>query len=750
MGTERYVFTAEGQGQVIRAYESIGEAADRTAEKVERAMRGGRGPSVGRGGAVASPATDRRRREDRELELLERRLKREIAAEERAEAKKEAVRQRSEAKAAAAKERAAAAERRREDKSLATLEKRLRREMAAEERAAATVARTRLRAAERAQTAAARRRERFREGALGMAREAAFSTIAAGGSAYFALTGKALREGVDLQDRATRLAIQGGDPTQGAAIRAGFENTAVEVRGSRADDIAGGVEAFVGKTGNVQVARDLQRIMAEVSVASGSSATDLGSAMADLYEKFEIRTPEEMSRAVSTLYAQGKKGSFELKDAASQYPKLAAAAQRLGIGKGADSVAVLGGLTQIARTATGSPEQAATALEATFRQLTAKTAELKSAGVNVFDKKGNARDIRDVLVETVSKVGGDDIEKKKVGLQKIFGEEGIRAVSPLISKYAEATGSAADKVHALRDMLNDAIDVGDAETQMREDMAASQGRYGAQLTAVWEQLKASVTSQAMPAVVDLVSGLSDAAMNLDFDALAMGTVALVEAFAMLVDVTGDVAEFLGLGKKSGPPEERFEKASMRVRELSARRDALLNRTGTTDWHYLNETDRIQYEKLTKQLNEQKGIRDRADAELTMAQSDPVTGGLQGTISRKDFVEKLTALGSSEMQAQMIADRVTTDPLAYSVDQRGGGDLRDVPIGNQDTARTLLQNFVESQQQQQAAIASDLSDGAGGAAKEINAQMGLAAQAAKEIASALSSADQRRDTGSLGL
>lgn len=311
------------------------------------------------------------------------------------------------------------------------------------------------------------------------------------------------------------------------------------MRGVRAADVARGTEAFVAKTGDVGSAQRFQKTFAEVGLATGTDIAEIAGAAADLFEKFDIKTIEDMTQALSTLAIQGKRGSFELEDAASQFPKLAAAAQRLGIGKGTKAVATLGGLTQIAKRGVGPAEQAATALEATFRQLTSRSPELKRAGVDVFDKAGNARDIRDVLTETIGKVGGKDVVKKKVELQKIFGDEGIRAISPLITTFVDAVTRGKDGMQAVRDEMDRAIDATGALAEIQRDLKDAQQDASSKITAAWENFVIQISDKAMPGIMKALEQFSTFVEQTNFEGLGA-------AITTLASVTVAAAKAMGL------------------------------------------------------------------------------------------------------------------------------------------------------------------------------------------------------------
>src|SRR5262249_45431587 len=226
------------------------------------------------------------------------------------------------------------------------------------------------------------------------------------------------------------------DPT---ILQKEFENTALATPGISANAVAAGTQLYVAKTGDLATARSMQHTFATVASATGSDYADIAGSAADIAQKFDIKGVEEMQQAFATLTFQGKKGAFELKDAAAYFSEMASAAQRFGVGTGPKALATLGGLAQIARTATGSAAEASTAIQDMFSELVAKAAKIKSHHrVDVFDKEGKARDVRDVLTELIGRVGGADLAKKKSELQQIFGIRGSRAVSPLISAFSDA------------------------------------------------------------------------------------------------------------------------------------------------------------------------------------------------------------------------------------------------------------------------------------------------------------------------
>ena len=511
-----YRFIATGQDSVASAFKSILSTAQSTSRGVTAAVRetekAARTARTGaRGGATATGA--------------------EQAAKRSADAEIREAR------------RAADAKIREEQRALRYVAGIRDRHFAEQQRTEERAERARLRAADR--LSRERNASAIRWGAAGVGAVGRVASTAG----YFAagvalsgagLVGQAAREGMRLQDTSNRLSIAargagevGADP---AALRREFENAAIANPGVSAADVASGAAGFVAKTGDLGAARRFASTFATVSSASGATVEDVSNAAADLFQKFDIKTIDEMKTALAALTFQGKAGAFELKDAAAQFAKMSAAASRFGVSKGAEGVKILGGLTQMARSATGSPEQAATAVEATFRQLIAESKQIKGLGVDVFEKgsRSKTRDVRDVLVETIAKSKGD-LPK----LQKIFGEEGIRGISPLISSFNQAkeraTGTEAEKiaagVTAMREALAKAIDAPGDWAEMMKDKEQAASTAGAQLTAAWESMKAAVSRDAVPALSQIGPAIRNmmpallgslGALGPAFDALGVG------------------------------------------------------------------------------------------------------------------------------------------------------------------------------------------------------------------------------------
>ncbi len=312
----------------------------------------------------------------------------------------------------------------------------------AEERAQQRVQRDQLRAL--------RERETFARSVLGGAGRRVLGTAASVGRAGAAMVGiggsvlaaGAVSQAVELDERARRLAILGRDAGERGRdpdeLRRRITQVAI-ASGLAPESVARGVEEFTAETGNLESALGNLQTFATVAQASGASIEEIARAAAHL-RKLGIESIDDMRQSLASLTMQGKKGSFEIRNMAAEFPEVTAQAANFGL-RGVQSLRQLGGLMQVAKTASGTGAEASTAVQAMFRQLAAKSPQLQSGEafegrtVEVFvggDTKGELRDFRDILGDILVQSRGDLPQ-----LQEVFDIRGIKAVNPLISKFRE-------------------------------------------------------------------------------------------------------------------------------------------------------------------------------------------------------------------------------------------------------------------------------------------------------------------------
>lgn len=561
-----------------------------------------------------------------------------------------AVREAKEAEKAAkaaqkAYEKKAAARRRSEDKELRALERRLNREMALERRQQAQLARLQKRHAAKRERDLARQRKRF-AARVDRVGSGAIRGVGAAGALAVGAAGALARRSVLLDDFSKKLSIKGGGAVSASALRAGFERTSQNVKGSKALDVAEASAAFVSKTGDLKAASQFQRLFAEYSVAADASAQDIGSAAADIFEKFDIKSMEGMNKALAILTVQGKKGSFELADAAAQFPKILAAARSSGlkVGKGADAIATIGGFTQVARGAVGSPEAAATAVNAAFTQILAGGKGLKKK----YGIDAQGTDFNTLLGQIIANVGGDDKLEKTAGLQKMFGRQGFKAIAPLLTAYNKAVAEGRDGQAAVVQRLRESSEAIGAEATVRRDLATAQQTSSAQLTHTYETLTAQVGSRLVPMATRLAQHLSNFVATTDFEPLQNMIEALTHSMGLLLDV---MKRFGLVKERSFTPEEREEKARRAGQTAAAKRELLLGKARkgqTLAAHEMQELHR-----LNREVENQAKLEQAARAELEGGNKQHAEGSL---------AKKLMKQGVSESKAHELEQAIRADPV----------------------------------------------------------------------------------------
>lgn len=393
---------------------------------------------------------------------------------------------------------------------------------------------------------------------------------ASAASAVLGATTKAVGDANRVLEKATRISIgargagqEGVDPK---ALVDEFYAITQQVSGVTADALADAAGKYVGMTGDLKTARQSMKDFALVSQASGASVEDVAATAAAISQQFGIVDPGEIRESLSALLAQGKAGAFELKDAAALFPSLAAAGASFGLDKGAGGVRTLGGLTQIARTGTGSGEMAATNVQAMLTALKTNADKLQAAGTKVYEGTGankKTRDLPTIIAEMIAKTGGTDLAKKNSGLTEILTATGFKAIAPLVTQYqgmfAGAKGNdqqrQAEAMEQLRQKIMENVNAAGSWAEVQKDAATASGTASAKTTAAWERFTAMAGDKVLPPflkIADRVTRTGGA-----FDVL----ITVVGGVADTLDFVAD--QFMWLGKTLGNSDDDFDNAQQK-------------------------------------------------------------------------------------------------------------------------------------------------------------------------------------------
>lgn len=240
---------------------------------------------------------------------------------------------------------------------------------------------------------------------------------------------------VDFDAAVMRLGLNGNlANAEILSLRKSIIDTSIASGQSR-ESVLAGVAAIVERTGNIKYATSVINQLAVASTATGAAVEDIGALASNLNEKLNIGDTD-LLQSLDILNVQGKAGAFTLQNMAAEGERLFSAYGRLG-GKGVDDLRRFGALIQVARTGTGSSEQATTAIERILSGIIEKQSVIKELGFNVFsnEAKQQFKSIDEIIKGVIVAANGNELI-----LGKIFGEEGIRGVTTIARLYRETGG----------------------------------------------------------------------------------------------------------------------------------------------------------------------------------------------------------------------------------------------------------------------------------------------------------------------
>ncbi len=252
--------------------------------------------------------------------------------------------------------------------------------------------------------------------------------------------GHMVQDFVSRQQLATQLSNQAyiqGDaaPNEAAKHRVsastlmGEANTAAMNTASSATDILQGMSSFVGKTGDLQTAREAMGDLAKLSKATGTNmgdmldaAADVSNALGDIPNKAKV-----INDTMRAIAGQGQIGSVEISNMAKDMAKLAAMSGSFKLGDGtaktlkdagltnetSQNVAIMGALAQAAKAHGGAPSAtvAGNSSMAFIRDMSNRTTmkRWREQGMNVFADKQHTqiRDPKALILEVLNKTHGD-------------------------------------------------------------------------------------------------------------------------------------------------------------------------------------------------------------------------------------------------------------------------------------------------------------------------------------------------------
>jgi len=369
---------------------------------------------------------------------------------------------------------------------------------------------------------------------------------AVGGALGVGVTAKTI---VDLSARYERLGIQANKSTEEMTVLREEIFKTAQAATIRTDDaeILSAIEKIVEKTGDLDLARRNIKGIAMTLSATGATGADIGAMLADMSDKFGINNASEMLQQLDTLVVQGKAGAFTLQAIANKGSRVSAAYASMGR-TGSKAIQEMGALLQVSMMGTGEADIAATAFEATLRDLVSNREKLNDLGINLFDSeelaegKEVARSIPEVLKEIVQATNGNVSE-----FSEVFGDESRRLVNVLATEYKNSGNFASlDKFMSMQ---------GDGSTIMGDSARAAQTAAAAMnnLAGAWRRMADGALAEPIQKLADAMNSFDPETVQTILKVLTGGALLLGGA-AIGKKVIGGVRGVAGIfsrGKGKG-------------------------------------------------------------------------------------------------------------------------------------------------------------------------------------------------------
>jgi hypothetical protein len=348
--------------------------------------------------------------------------------------------------------------------------------------------------------------------------------LAAVGIGGTALAAGAISQATKLDEGSRRLAIQGRDAGQAGVnpddLRRQFTRVGIAT-GLRPEDVMAGAAAYTTETGDLKTATQNMQTFAVTAQAAGANVEDIARAAAHM-RKIGITSVEDMQKALATLTMQGKKGSYEIRAMATEFPEVMSTAAKMGI-TGVEGLTKLGGFLQVVQSSTGNASETTTASSQFFNQLVAKSGDLESGealggkSVKVFQDKGKTkfRDFRELIGDVLVASRGN-VEQ----INDLFEIRGSKAFNPFTTAFNNrrdaalkvgASKNEADQLgrQAAISVLDNAANVPGDFSEVQRDASDAMKSWSVQVAILETQLKDVISTQVFPELVKMGPSLKD-------------------------------------------------------------------------------------------------------------------------------------------------------------------------------------------------------------------------------------------------
>ena len=298
-----------------------------------------------------------------------------------------------------------------------------------------------------------------------------------------------------------------------------------EKTGYNANEIARSYQEYVGRTGDLQSAREIMFDLGKIAKATGSNlqdvvgaAADVGNQLGDIPDKGAA-----ISRVMMQIAEEGKKGAIPMRSMATQMSKLAANARMMEGDAGAN-IGLFGAVAQSSKLQGGSASasQAATSIMSMMSTFSspARAAAFKRLGIRLSGAGGKYRNIEDLAIESFQKTQkGNDVQASNMAFAALFSN--VRAQRALggfqsifRTTYAKTQGNDQEKLaaatKAVRDeftRLSEKMD----ETELNESFARAMNTSASKAaqfnTAMQEVVQQVQTNVLLPLMQEIAPDL---------------------------------------------------------------------------------------------------------------------------------------------------------------------------------------------------------------------------------------------------
>ena len=215
--------------------------------------------------------------------------------------------------------------------------------------------------------------------------------------------------------------------------------------GTDTGDVLGGLQAFVKKTGDLDLGRRSLEGMAKLARATGTSFEETADAAAEISNHLgDIPNKGEAVQSVMRQIAgQGKMGAVEISDMARQMAKIAATANSYE-GGGAKNIAILGVLAQEAKLQGGATtaSQAATSVASVATDLSKSTTmrNWRKYGISAFtDDSHRTLKSAPEIIKLAIQASGGDLQKLGELMPNKASARGLRGFANVYTEHGGGT-----------------------------------------------------------------------------------------------------------------------------------------------------------------------------------------------------------------------------------------------------------------------------------------------------------------------